>query len=397
MNWPRIYAVFATGVTAAFLIGKAPAALPVLRDEFDLTIFETGLIVATFSLIAAIAGLLFGGLSDRFGQRRLAVTGLIVAAVGGAAGGLANSPESLIGSRICEGLGFFMMSVSLPSMIIRLADANNRQSAMGLWGAYLPLGAGLVLLCGGALIAQIGWRGLWFVIALAGMFMLWPLLWAAPTEPSQKAGQLAFRDRIRAVLASRGALALAVTFGCYSGQYIALTSFVPLILVERIGWPLPLATMFGAAVMLANVIGNVAAGLLLDRGWTRAILVAVASVAMAVGATLVMSDGLPLSVRLAGAILFSSLGGLIPGALFAGVARHAPSPDHISSVNGLMLQCVAIGQLFGPVAMTFAVQRGGGDWSWALIYLLPMAVLTVVGAGAISRLERTATSDAAKP
>ena len=28
-SWPRVFGIFATGVTAAFLVGKAPAALPV--------------------------------------------------------------------------------------------------------------------------------------------------------------------------------------------------------------------------------------------------------------------------------------------------------------------------------------------------------------------------------
>ena len=397
MNSARIYTVFATGVVAAFLIGKAPAALPVLRNEFDLTIFEAGLIVAMFSFIAAITGLLFGGLSDRFGQRPMAIFGLVLAAAAGAAGAFASTPEALMASRVGEGLGFFMMSVSLPGMIIRLADDRNRQAAMGLWGAYLPLGAGLVLLSGGVVIAEIGWRGLWLAIALVGVVMLLPLIWAAPTAAPIGVVSLAFRERIRAVLGSRGALVLALTFGCYSSQYIALTSFVPLILVERVGWSLPMATVFGATVMLANVTGNVAAGVLLDRGASRATLVGVATIAMAIGSVLVMSDELPLPVRLCGALVFSSLGGLIPGSLFAGVARHAPSPDHISSVNGLMLQCVAIGQLIGPVATTFAVQQGGGQWSWALFYLLPMAGLTVIGAMAIGRLERADAPVASGP
>lgn len=384
-NWPAILAVFATGVTAAFLVGKAPAALPVLREELNLSLFEAGLVVSMFALIAALTGVFFGALSDRLGQLRVAVAGLLVAATAGLAGALADTAPMLIASRVGEGLGFFMMSVTLPALIIRLANDDNRNTAMGLWGAYLPLGAGLVMLVGGITIASIGWRGLWLVIALCGLGMLIALLRAAPPAPD--AVTQGSQGRMRQVLTTPGAVMLAVVFGCYSGQYMAVTSFVPLILVERAGWALPAAAAAGAFVMVANTAGNIAAGLLLSRGWRRRDLLLTACLAMASGAILVMSEELSPPVRIAGAVLFSSLGGMIPAALFAGVSRHAPSPQHISTVNGLMLQGVAIGQLLGPALTTFIVNASGGAWAWSLVYLLPMAAFTAVGSLVLGRIE----------
>jgi MFS family permease len=388
-SWPRIWAIFLTGVAAAFLVGKAPAALPVLREELGLTLFQAGLVVSMFSLVAAATGLMFGALSDRFGQLRLAVAGLAMAAVAGVAGAHVHSAEWLIASRIAEGVGFFMMSVSLPGLIIRLADDRTRQTAMGLWGAYLPLGAGLVLLAGGLVIATLGWRGLWLAISATYLLCLAAIIWAAPerTTPAMPAGA----GRIATVLRTPGAIMLAVVFGCYSGQYMAVTSFVPLILVERAGWQLAPAAAVGALVMVANTTGNVASGFLLDRGWRRRSLILLAAAMMASGAVIVMSEGLPVALRIAGAVLFSSFGGMIPGSLFAGVPRHAPSPAHVSTVNGLMLQGVAIGQLIGPAVTTFLVGLDGGVWGWSLAYLLPMAALTALAGIVLGRIERAQT------
>jgi MFS family permease len=185
-RWPRIWAVFLTGVAAAFLVGKAPAALPVLRDELELSLFQAGLVVSMFSLVAAITGCFFGALSDRFGQLRLAIIGLVAASAAGAWGSLVHSGEWLIVTRVAEGIGFFMMSVSLPGLIIRLADERTRQTAMGLWGAYLPLGAGLVLLAGGVVISTLGWRGLWLAISATYVLCLAALVWAAPCTPADE-------------------------------------------------------------------------------------------------------------------------------------------------------------------------------------------------------------------
>lgn len=142
-----------------------------------------------------------------------------------------------------------------------------------------------------------------------------------------------------------------------------------------------------AVVMMINAIGNVAAGLLLDKGFRRATLVVVAAVVMGCGSCMVMSDVLPVEARLAGAICFSCFGGMIPGALFAGVRHHAPSPAHVSTVNGLMLQGVAIGQFIGPALASYLVSVGGGNWSWSLYYLLPMAVLTALAGLYLGRIE----------
>ncbi|MGI9476583.1 MAG: MFS transporter [Hyphomicrobiaceae bacterium] len=391
-SWPRIFGLFAIGVTAAFLVGKVPAALPVLRLELGLTLVEAGLLVSMLSLVAALAGVLIGALAESFGQRRTALGGLVVGAVAGVAGSLAQSPAELLAARALEGIGFFMMSVSLPGLILQLADDRRRQSAMGLWGAYLPFGAGLIVLVGGVAITEIGWRGLWLAISAVLAAMILVLLWAAPAPVRQVTRSRVSLGSIAAAigttLTSPGAVMLAVTFGCYSGQYLALTSFVPLILVEQAQWALPSAAAVAAVVMMANAVGNILAGLLLDRGLQRATLVIAAAASMAVGSILVMSEALPVAVRLAGALFFSTFGGMIPGALFAGVRQHAPSAAHVSTVNGLMLQSVAIGQFIGPALATYLVSLGGGNWGWSLYYLLPMAALTALAGVRLGRIER---------
>lgn len=390
-SWPRVFGIFATGVAAAFLVGKAPAALPVLRTELGLTLIEAGLLVSMLSFVAGLAGVLIGALAELSGQRRTAFAGLVVAAVAGVAGSMAITPTQLLVARAIEGIGFFMMSVSLPGLIIQLSDNLRRQSAMGLWGAYLPFGAGLVLLAGGVVISEIGWRGVWLAISGVLAAMVIVLLWAAPAPLPRQSKATGLRDIAAAIgttLTAPGAVMLAVTFGCYSGQYLALTSFVPLILVEKAGWALPSAAGAAAVVMLANALGNVVAGFLLDRGVRRATLILVAAGAMAVGSVLLMSDDLPVLTRLAGGLFFSSFGGMIPGALFAGVRQHAPSPAHISTVNGLMLQFSSIGQFIGPALSTYLVSVGNSNWSWSLYFLLPMAVLTAIAGLRLGRIER---------
>ena len=121
-------------------------------------------------------------------------------------------------------------------------------------------------------------------------------------------------------------------------------------------------------------------------GWPRGQIISAAAVAMGLGAIGVLLPGAPVSLSLAAGMVFSAVGGLIPGALFAGVARHAPEPARISTVNGLLLQGVALGQLTGPSsASVFA--DAADSWAGVLWFALPATGLTLLLAYKLAQLE----------
>ncbi len=383
--WGLVFALFFCGVIAAFLIGKVPVALPVLRAELGLSVFQAGLLVSLFSLIAAACAAVFGNLADRNGHRRVAVTGLLLAGVAGALGAAVTSVELLLISRVAEGIGFFLVVVSLPPLILRITPDKDRQKAMGLWGAFLPAGAAIIMLSGGLILVSGSWQGLWlFCSAVMIMAAIWLARAQLPgTSSTERPTPLL---STYGILRHPGPVLMAAIFSCYSAQFLAVTAFVPLLLVEDAGWSVAAAGTAGAVILAVNIAGNLASGFLLDKGWPRRRVLALAAIVMGLTAIGLLSSSLPMPVRLAAAVVFSAVGGLIPGALFAGVAHHAPSPAQISTVNGLLLQGVAIGQLAGPSSASLFVEATGA-WSGALWFSLPAALLMLVLSVILGRLE----------
>src|SRR6185503_3725575 len=92
---------------------KVAPALPGLRDEFGLTLVESGLIATTFNLMGMLVGMIAGVLCDRFGHKRLALVGFAVFAGGGAFGGGASGFVSLLFFRFLEGVSFIAFVVSV--------------------------------------------------------------------------------------------------------------------------------------------------------------------------------------------------------------------------------------------------------------------------------------------
>ena len=130
-----------------------------------------------------------------------------------------------------------------------------------------------------------------------------------------------------------------------------------------------LGALLTATVAAVNMVGNIMAGRLLHRGAHARTVLWAGFAAMALGAWLAFGSatvGAPVW-RYGGALLFSTVGGLIPGALFALAPRVAPGEGHIATTVGWIQQWSAIGQMSGPPAVAWVASRvGGWDWTWAV-------------------------------
>lgn len=375
--WAAVAALVGAGVAVALHVGKVPGAVPLLRENLGLGLAAAGWVVSIFNLVAAGAGVAIGLAADRFGHARVALTGMVLVALASAVGATAPTAFVLLASRAVEGFGFILTAVSVPSLITQAVAPADRRIALGLWGANVPLGIGAMLLLGAPLLDGAGWRGLWLLASALTLIAALALFFAArnarSSAPPQKTPLPA---QLHELAARRGPWLLAAIFALYAGQYLAVVGFLPLILVEADGLSAPAAATLSALVVLANVLGNTAAGFVLRTGAPPHRLLVGASIAMAAGAALVFFAASGASLRLAGGLLFSAVGGLIPGSLFALAPEHAPRPQLLSSVNGLMMQGSAAGQFALP-PLAAAVAAAGGRWS-AAAAITTLAALAVV-------------------
>ncbi|HKW52479.1 MAG TPA: hypothetical protein VJO12_02225, partial [Stellaceae bacterium] len=88
-RWLVVWALIAAGVVAAFQIGKAPVALPVLRAELGLGLVGAGWVVSMFNVLGALAGALVGAAGDQIGHRRAVLAGLVLSGAASALGAAA--------------------------------------------------------------------------------------------------------------------------------------------------------------------------------------------------------------------------------------------------------------------------------------------------------------------
>jgi CP family cyanate transporter-like MFS transporter len=320
-----------------------------------------------------------GLLADGMGLKRSMVRGLCLLALASGLGGFATSVTALLVLRAIEGLGFLLVALPAPALIRRLVPPAQLPGMLGVWGAYMPTGTALALLLGPLFIPAWGWGAWWWLFALVSQAMALWLLRAVPADPpsaATSAGQGAW-SRLRRTLSAPGPWLVALTFGMYSGQWLAVVGFLPSIYAAAgvSGALLGVLTALAAAV---NMAGNMASGRLLQRGWAPRSTLWLGFGAMALGSTLAFAsftDGAPW-LRFAGVLLFSGVGGLVPGTLFSLAVRLAPGDQQVATTVGWVQQMSALGQFVGPPVVAAVAARVGG---WQLTPLVTVGCC-VVGA-----------------
>ena len=375
------WVIVLAGVCAALHVGKLPPALPVLQEALGITLVQAGFLLSAVQVASMTLGLAVGLSADSLGLRRSMLVGLSLLSFASISGGFVAHASGLLFLRALEGLGFLLVVMPAPALIRRTVDASQLSGRMGWWGTYMPTGSALALLLGPWVIAGLNWSAWWWLLgavaALAGGAVWLCVPDVPPPEPAQAAGNDAWPHRLKLTLQSPGPWLVALTFAVYSSQWLAVVGFLPTVYAE-LGLAAGTAGVLSACVALANVSGNILSGRLLQRGWPAQRLLTIGFASMALGAVgayaVWQGEGLPTALRFASVVMFSAVGGLIPGTLFSCALRLAPSEGTVSTTVGSMQQLSALGQFAGPPLVAWvAASAGGWQWTWAVTTTLSLA------------------------
>lgn len=160
-------------------------ATPVLREDLG-TDYGTAIWVTSAYLLAyAVPLLITGRLGDRFGPKRVYLSGLVVFTLASLACGLSGSIESLVVARVLQGFGASMMTPQTMAVITRTFAPANRGRAMALWGATAGVATLVGPVLGGVLVDGPGWEWIFFVnvpVGIVGFVLAARLVPELPTH-----------------------------------------------------------------------------------------------------------------------------------------------------------------------------------------------------------------------
>jgi MFS family permease len=176
MTRRRTWTLAVTATTVHLLILDlvgVNVALPDMRRDLDASLPQVQWAIDAYALALASLLLTAGALADRFGRRRVFLTGLAVFAGTSLACALAPSALTLDVCRAAQGIGAAMLYGSAsPLLAAEFPAGRERNRALSVFAA--SAGAAIVTapLLGGLLTDAFGWRAIFFLSAAIGVLAL---------------------------------------------------------------------------------------------------------------------------------------------------------------------------------------------------------------------------------
>ena len=176
--------VLAVCCTSLFIVGIdatiVNVALPSIQRELHASVSGLQWTVDAYTIVVASFLMLSGSTADRIGRRRTFQAGLGLFTLGSLLCSLAPGLGWLVAFRMLQALGGSMLNPVAMSIVTNtFTDPAERARAIGLWGAVFGFSMAFGPIVGGALVASVGWRGIFWVnipvgvaaIILAALFV----------------------------------------------------------------------------------------------------------------------------------------------------------------------------------------------------------------------------------
>ena len=213
-------------------------ALPVIRTDLHASLSSLEWTVNAYTLTFAVLLLPGASLGERFGRRRMLVTGLAIFTVGSAAAALAPSVDWLVAFRAVQGAGAAILTPLTLTLLSAAVPVERRGMALGIWGGIAGLAIATGPVVGGAVVQGWSWQTIFWLNVPLGLLLL-PIARLRLTESRGSATTLDVRG---VVLASSGLF--GIVLGLVRGNSLGWTSPVVLgslgvglaLMVAFVGW-----------------------------------------------------------------------------------------------------------------------------------------------------------------
>ncbi|MEV7959857.1 MFS transporter [Streptomyces sp. NPDC088252] len=147
-------------------------ALPSVRESLGGELAELEWTVNAYTLTFAVLLMLGAALGDRFGRRRLFLTGLSVFTGASAAAALSPGINELIAFRAVQGVGAAIMMPLTLTLLTAAVPAARRGAALGIFSAVTGLAVASGPLIGGSLTEHLSWQWIFWLNVPIGLVLL---------------------------------------------------------------------------------------------------------------------------------------------------------------------------------------------------------------------------------
>jgi Major Facilitator Superfamily len=233
-GWPRAHWLAVAAVCLGAFMGQLDASIvtltfPALSGEFDASL--AGVQWVSLSYLLTLVALLVpvGRLADAVGRKLVYLYGFAVFTAASAACGLAPTLTVLIGFRVLQAVGAAMVQANSVALVTTSSPRGSMRAALGVQAAAQAIGLAIGPTVGGLLVADVGWRWVFWVNVPIGLVAIAVGRYLLPRTRQRTA--VSTVDFPGVLLLATSASALLLSLSAVSGLSLPLWASVGLLVV----------------------------------------------------------------------------------------------------------------------------------------------------------------------
>lgn len=378
MKWNASYTILVACYIVSFVWvlnnSSLPSLLPLIKDEFKLTYFQTGL-VSTASMVA-YCGIQFpiGLLSDKFGKKKIILVGTFWVATTLILSGLSKTYEQFLVCLVVIGLGNGMHFIPVSTLIAEIFT-KDKGKALSISGSSMAVSRAITPLFALPIALAIGWRNLFYLFSFCGFIAgatfsklvgeLKPLKNSISTTTKKNDKKLYLRPEL-----------LKISLIAHlMGYVIILNSFLPLFLIQKYGMSIQNAAYLSIIPPLTWAAGAPVLGIAVDKlGRKKSILFSAMIFSIFSFLLVIINNSFLLIIILTGIGLSNGLSNPAILAYSAEIAREGTRTAEMGLINTFWV----LSSVIGPIFSGLIADSAGLDVSFLAFAFLPIIAIILV-------------------
>ena len=151
-------------------------ANPAIQSHLHASLADLQWVSNGYLLTLAVTLITIGKIADRFGHRRVFLTGVIgfaaTSAAIGLSGSIASSISLVIALRVAQGVCGAMLQPTALALLRDTFPSRQLNAALGVWGAAIGVSTAAGPIVGGLLVQHAGWEACFYVNVPVGLIAL---------------------------------------------------------------------------------------------------------------------------------------------------------------------------------------------------------------------------------
>ncbi|MFG6176244.1 multidrug effflux MFS transporter [Halomonas sp. THAF12] len=347
-------------------------AMPAMAEALGASPERIQLTLSLYMAGFALAQLICGPVSDRFGRRPVMIAGFGLFLVASLLCALAPSTEWLLLGRFLQALGGAAGPVLARAAVRDIHGPVEAGRVLSYMGSVMALAPALAPVIGAGLLAVFGWEAIFWLLAIYAVLMLAILAWwlpeSLPAEQRQSIAPGAILANYRMLLGQRAFVGYTLTNAAAFAGMFAFLSGSSFVLIEYLGVS---PGLYG--VLFTLIVGGFFTGSMLSGRYSRRLgrdrLLSRATLLCALGGVVMAALAL-LGVHTTWAIILPHIvymigfGIVMPQSMAGALAPNPQCAGSASSLFGFLQMTIAalggamVGQFHDGTSHTMALAIG---------------------------------------